>query len=523
LCVPPLRSYGDGADYWSPQVDRGGSLPFQTIALDQGFLDQGLWNLTSQLIGFYFDNYVVMPEGNLTTGDWELSCPDGFADGLADYGEMQDLFWRTARAVIAQAEPAAAQAWLDAHMPEAFALANHSFNLRLAAIARNDPVGSVTRGLIYGSPEHDTCHEPDFYNHNNVWFLRGQIESGKFLRDVCPIYCPQYAAFGQTLLDDAAVFRQDLMNSFNLSVVRNATTGLPYFVPPIAQLNAVPFSTMTQDTLSSYSNFRYYAELLGADILPEDLSVALQDFRENTGGTVSGITRWTDHLDDMPSSYYAAASLRDDRIERFQLLMYGHMANYQGRGTFTATEQLPITPDANGLWRDYLWDYLEGGIDQCVPSIMLAGLATRWALVYERYDTDTVWLNKGAPLRWADPTAAPGGYGVDRALVRFGLVSVHAANTLRGDGSGQDSTTIVNFFVPANTVPGTTTAPQFAVRVLSSDPRDVLDPSAVQVSGDHGVVLAGVDAANGLVYVNITAVPEAGETVAFAIGASLVH
>jgi hypothetical protein len=65
----------------------------------------------------------------------------------------------------------------------------------------------------------------------------------------------------------------------------------------------------------------------------------------------------------MPSSYYAYASLRDDRVERFHLLLYGHLANYQGRGTFTATEQLPITGDANGWSRDYLWGYLEGGID----------------------------------------------------------------------------------------------------------------------------------------------------------------
>jgi hypothetical protein len=29
------------------------------------------------------------------------------------------------------------------------------------------------------------------------------------------------------------------------------------------------------------------------------------------------------------------------------------MANYQGRGTFTATEQLLMTADANGMWREY--------------------------------------------------------------------------------------------------------------------------------------------------------------------------
>ncbi len=557
LFIGLTPNYGDGADYWSPDLDRGSSLPFQSLALDQGILDLGLWNLTAQLVGFYFDHYVVMPRGNLTTGNWKSYCPEGFADGLADYGEMQDLFWRTARAVAAHASPQESQAWLDAHVPQAVALANNSYQRRLQAVARDDPAGSVTRGLIWGSPEHDTCTEPDFYYHINAWFLRGELESGKFLRDVCPTHCPQFAAMGQVLLDDAAEYAKDLAASLALTVVAldddagdgaaggdneddadagagaagSVATATQLFVPPIARLGAVPFKTMTQDELSSYSNFRYYSELLGADVLSPSLSVALQDFREGASGTVSGITRWSSHLDDMPSSYYLAASLRDDRIQRFHLLLYGHMANYQSRGTFTATEQLPIDPDANGRWRDYLWDYLEGGIDQCVPSLMIPALGTRWSLVYERYDTDTVWVNKGAPRRWFDPVAAPQGFGIDRALVRFGLVSVTTVNTVRrGGGSaagaaGQDSSATLTFEVPPALVPGTTAAPQFAVRLLSSDPADVLDPASVALhAGTTGAcTLAGVDAANGLVFVNVTAGAAAGQTIAFTVTASLVH
>ena len=29
--IDTAPNYGDGADYWSPQIDRGGSLPFQTL------------------------------------------------------------------------------------------------------------------------------------------------------------------------------------------------------------------------------------------------------------------------------------------------------------------------------------------------------------------------------------------------------------------------------------------------------------------------------------------------------------
>ena len=112
---------------------------------------------------------------------------------------------------------------------------------------------------------------------------------------MCPKYCPKYAYFGQVLLDEAVRFRAD----FEASLIMATTfkEGKPWFIPPIAQLNYPPNTYMTDGWVSMYSNFRYYAELLGADILTSDFSFALQEFRENHGGTVSGTTRWSDHLD----------------------------------------------------------------------------------------------------------------------------------------------------------------------------------------------------------------------------------
>ena len=68
-------------------------------------------------------------------------------------------------------------------------------------------------------------------------------------------------------------------------------------------------------------------------------AAALQDFREHNGGCLSGMTRFTDHLDDMPAIGYARSSLDTDRVEQYLLLLYGHAANYQGRGSFFTTEQ----------------------------------------------------------------------------------------------------------------------------------------------------------------------------------------
>ena len=480
LYVGLQPNYGDGQDYWSPQVDRGGSLPFQEIAVVQNLIDIGLPEDAGQRLGWWLDNY-IKADGEVSTGSWEVSCPNGFADGLSDFGQMQDIFVRVARAQLA-VNTANGTAWINAHMDQAWRLANYSYNLRLAAVARGET--NVSKGLIFGPPEHDTCHDPGFYYHNNVWFWRGLTEMGKFLRDVCatlPV-CAPLAAQGPVFLAEAARFRADIEASLALSVTTNAD-GSPYFIPPIATVGLKPFGSMIESTLAEYSNFRYYAELLGADFLSPALSSALQEFREGHTGTVSGITRWSDHLDDMPSSYYMAAMLRDDRIPRALLLQYGHMANYMGRGTGTATEQLPINADANGLSRDYLWGYLEGGIDQCVPSIMLSSIATRWQLVLERYDEDVLYLARGAPRRWFSPSS--GGFSIARAATRFGAVAL-TVNTSVAAAGGEDTSAIVGLTLWPGPTPGVG-LPTFALRLRASDQYLSLVAASVVVGGS-GVI-----------------------------------
>jgi len=63
----PPRS--DGADYWSPQCDRGGSLPFQLIAVVQNLLDVNLPGMAADRLGWWLDNY-LKENGEISTCDW---------------------------------------------------------------------------------------------------------------------------------------------------------------------------------------------------------------------------------------------------------------------------------------------------------------------------------------------------------------------------------------------------------------------------------------------------------------------
>ena len=74
----------------------------------------------------------------------------------------QDIFARVARAELGYV--ADGPAWLAAHLPAALRLANFSLQLRLSAVANASSTGP-TKGLVWGPPEHDTCHEPDYYYH----------------------------------------------------------------------------------------------------------------------------------------------------------------------------------------------------------------------------------------------------------------------------------------------------------------------------------------------------------------------
>ncbi len=56
LYVGLTPNYGDGADYWSPQCDRGGSLPFQLIAVVQNLIDVNLQEMAAQRLGWWLDN-----------------------------------------------------------------------------------------------------------------------------------------------------------------------------------------------------------------------------------------------------------------------------------------------------------------------------------------------------------------------------------------------------------------------------------------------------------------------------------
>jgi hypothetical protein len=147
--------------------------------------------------------------------------------------------------------------------------------------------------VVRGPGEHDTCHSPDYYFSSSMWAWRGMLEFSRWLRATAI-----WPALRATLEAEAVAFALDITAALDVSIVRDNVTGEALFVPPIAGSGQQPFASMTVNTESSYSNFRYYAEMLSSGFMNVSVALVLSNFREQHGGTLSGMTRYEDHLDD---------------------------------------------------------------------------------------------------------------------------------------------------------------------------------------------------------------------------------
>ncbi len=167
---------------------------------------------------------------------------------------------------------------------------------------------------------------------------------------------------------------------------------------------------MTADTPACYTNYRYWPELLSAEVLTPDLADAVFEYRRRVGGELMATTRFAQQLDDWPFAQQARAVLAADRVDQYLLGLYGHLAAHQMPGTFGTYEQVQI----RGVpMRTEAADY-------CVPEQLTIPLLVRWMLVYEERDRDVLWLCKAAPRRWCAPGQH---FSVRNAPTRWGPVS----------------------------------------------------------------------------------------------------
>ncbi|NLF67840.1 MAG: hypothetical protein GX575_02170 [Candidatus Anammoximicrobium sp.] len=369
------------------------TFPPTTLSMVNACTEWGLFGRAQRYLDYYLD-HVVRDDGTF----------DYYGPAVSEYGQLLEAIAQYVRR-SGQTE------WLTARLEKITGMVERLRTLRQESLVQF-PETDVRHGLIMGSPEADTRHEVNYYFSGDVWTWRGWTELGRLLTETGDTAA---AERGKQLLAECARYQADIEASVRKSSQRSEQ-GL--FVPPVAGFDK-PFQTMTQDRFASYTNYRYWIEMLSAGCLRPEWQDAIIDYRVARGGELLGTTRFQGHLDDWPYAGYGYGLLLRDRVRHYLLGFYGDLAMHRMRGTFTAFEQSSIRGPAG---RRYLADY-------CVPAQLVAPLLAKWMLVFEERDADVLWLCRAIPQRWL---GRGGGVGVRRAVTRWGPVDFSI--TPRDDG-----------------------------------------------------------------------------------------
>jgi len=268
-----------------------------------------------------------------------------YGPSLSEYGQLLTMI----RSLI---ERGARADWLSRCVKPVAALAQRV----------SDLTGSAARpSLASGAPEADTAADRATYFHNNAWLWRG-LSDWSWIAD---------KRLG--LRREAEGVRARAVR-LRLVLIRAIRDTWPrdrddwWLRPMVERENdgslARPVGRVTASRLGSYTNYRYWPELLSSGALPEDLMRRVVEARLKGGGQWLGMTRFEDHLDDWPLNHYLEGLWALGMRAEYRYVLWGHLLYHQARGHLTAYEQVSLPPGRKVA-------------DYCLPGQLVVARAAR--------------------------------------------------------------------------------------------------------------------------------------------------
>jgi hypothetical protein len=306
------------------------SFPPTIIAAVDALSAWGLYARAAQLFRYWLSNFVC-EEGTINY----------YGASISEYGQLLHMAARLE-------ERGGIEGWWGNACGPLNRLAEHLLSLR--AQAEKDD------GLIPGSPEADECDRVARYFHNNAWAAKGL----RRWADLCERQGATPTTSVRATRSRAAALAKD-----TLDAIRTVWPQDPgdRWVPPQVEPTERPHC-MTATRLSSYTNYRYWPELLSSGLLPPDMANQIVEARLHYGGQFCGMTRFRDWLDDWPLAEYLHVLWSLGRRNDFLLSLYGHIAYHQAEGHLTAYEQVTFPPG-------------EAVAPYCLPCQLVAARAAR--------------------------------------------------------------------------------------------------------------------------------------------------
>jgi hypothetical protein len=199
----------------------------------------------------------------------------------------------------------------------------------------------------------------------------------------------ELTAWGRRLERESQELLNDIQTAISRSILKvNGET----ILPAIAGVKE-PFHVAVPRDQSDpqFRSYRAYMEMMYSGNLTEDQVRTIMNYRSHHHDVIMGMpTAYgynTGILAGFLSYGYGYGLIQHDMIREALLMMYSDMAHQYTRGTWTAPETRSIVPG-------------EGTAPYCTPAQLVVALMTRWLLVFEDPQSETVWLAKGVPRTW---------------------------------------------------------------------------------------------------------------------------
>jgi len=319
--------YGVGV-YARPEHD---GFPPTIIAAVDALSAWGLCARAAQLYQYWLSNF-VRDDGTIRY----------YGPSISEYGQLLHT------AALLRQRAVADTQWWQASFKALDRMVEHLLGLHAAAVKQ--------KRLISGVPEADTRRDVAQYFHNNAWIVKGLRRWARA--------CQRSGATPTTTVATVRKVAGQMAEATLQAIARTwPSDPNDWWLPPQVEPVERP-RCATGGRVASYTNYRYWPELLSSDLLPRPLAERVVRARLTAGGQFCGMTRFADHLDDWPLAEYLFGLWRLGRRDDFLLSLYGHVAYHQAEKHLTAYEQVAFPPGRPVA-------------DYCLPCQLVAPRAAR--------------------------------------------------------------------------------------------------------------------------------------------------
>jgi hypothetical protein len=270
--------------------------------------------------------------------------------------------------------------------------------LLLRAKAKTLPASDPAYGMIAGWSEADACLDADPPRYMQPYFSNS-TEAARGFRDLGKVWekigrqngNAELTAWGQRLSREAEELQKDIQTSISRSIIQSE--GKPV-LPSIAGVKEPFHVVVPRDaTDPQFRSYRAYMEMLFSGSLTKEQVKMVVEYRTAHHDVILGMpTAYgysTTELAGFLSYGHGYGLIQYDMIREALLMMYSDMAHQYTRGTWTAPETRNVLIDRPAA-------------PYCTPAQLVVSLMTRWLLVFEDPQSETVWLGKAIPRKWLE-------------------------------------------------------------------------------------------------------------------------